>query len=308
MITYKNGFIVSNLSVTSFLGHSGGGMWPYIYYPPYQLLLWTIRKTRTTVHSKSISWNPIIGNVMLGNIRSYMKVVKKTEDGKGMLNAIGLTNLGAQKHVYESQKAVEKGFQVVHSYAPIFKNGIERAVDDILCFIYLYRTSLKDKFKVIEIDASCLTSESIIDNMHNVLVLIDHIKPILLKHRIALAIKLSYLHPYEFGQALENKGVDSLTAINTIPYDIIYPGKMSPLAAYGGGGVSYLSAFPFSYKYCDGLRKAVKIPINMGCGVGGEDQIKILFNIGADSVNFCSMAKMDMFRTIQLLRKYNQII
>ena len=306
MITYNNGFVVSNLSVTSFLGHSGGGMWPYIYYPPYQILLRVIRKTQTTVHSKSISWNPIVGNVILGNIRSYMKVVKKTEDGKGMVNAIGLTNLGAKEHLRESQKAVDKGFLVVHSYAPIFENGIERAVDDILCFIYLYHTSLKDKFKVLEIDASCLTSESIIDNMNNVLILIDNIKPILMQHKIALAVKLSYLHPYEFSQALESKGVDSLTAINTVPYDVVYPKKTSPLAAYGGGGVSCLPAFPFSYKYCEELRRAVKIPISIGCGVGGEEQIKAFFGIGANSVNFCTMVKMNMPQAIQLLQKYNQ--
>jgi dihydroorotate dehydrogenase len=305
MIRYKNGFTVSDLSITSFLGHSGGGMWPYTYDPLYQLLLLAIHKTQTTVHSKSVSWNPIVGNVKLGNIRSYMKVVKKTEDGKGLINAIGLTNHGARKHLSEMYKAVSNGFRVIHNYVPVFKNGILKAADDAICFIQLC-TFLENKFRVIEIDASCVSFEPILENMPKVLDLLDLISPTLRHYKLDLAVKISCLHPYEFSQELERKGVGSITAINTIPHSIVYPGKTSPLATYGGGGVSGLPAFPFAHKYCKGLRKVVKIPINMGCGVGGEKQIEDFFEIGADSVNFCSMAKMNTLRTIQLLWKYNR--
>jgi len=306
MISYSNGFTASNLTITSFLGHSGGGMWPYTLYLPYRLLLRTIRQTHTTVHSKSVSRDPIIGNVILGNVFSYMKVVKKTEDKKGLINAIGLTNHGALIHIFEAAKALDKGFSIIHSYVPVFKYGVEKAIIDCSSFINLYYVVLGDKIKVLELDASCFSSEPIIENMENILALVDGIKPLLSEYEIALSVKISYLHPYEFSQELARRGVDSLTAINSIPYFIVYPTKVSPLAAYGGGAVSGLPAFPFAYKYDEGLRKAVKIPISMGCGIGGEEQIKAFQYIGADSVNFCTMARFRPFESIRLLWKYNR--
>ena len=41
---------------------------------------------------------------------------------------------------------------------------------------------------------------------------------------------------YEFAKELENLGVNAVHAINTVPYDLIFPASRSPLRRVGGGG------------------------------------------------------------------------
>ena len=108
--------------------------------------------------------------------------------------------------------------------------------------------------------------------------------------QLFLIAKLSICHPYEFAQELERIGINGLHAINTIPYNIVFPFQRSPLNEVGGGGVSGGPAFPLALKYNQELRQKVDSFLIMGCGVTGEDDVRRYFDLGADAVSLCTLA------------------
>ncbi|HZE21018.1 MAG TPA: HisA/HisF-related TIM barrel protein, partial [Desulfobaccales bacterium] len=120
-----------------------------------------------------------------------------------------------------------------------------------------------------------------------------------------LIIKLSICHPYEFAQELESLGVNALHAINTIPYNIVFPLQRSPLAEVNGGGVSGGPAFPLALKYNEELRKKVALFLIMGCGVTSRDDVQRYFDVGADAVSLCTLALRKPQKAARVVAAYN---
>jgi dihydroorotate dehydrogenase (NAD+) catalytic subunit len=122
-----------------------------------------------------------------------------------------------------------------------------------------------------------------------------------------LIAKLSFCHPYEFAQELEKLGVNALHAINTIPYEIIFPPDRyprSPLWQVGGGGVSGGPAWTAAYDYNRGLRPKVRVFLIMGCGVSSRAEVQRYFDIGADAVGICTLALRDWREAEKIIRSF----
>ena len=81
---------------------------------------------------------------------------------------------------------------------------------------------------------------------------------------------------------MERIGVNALHAINTIPYNIVFPLQRSPLNAVSGGGVSGGPSFPLALRYNRELRQKVHLLLIMGCGVTCADDVQRYFDLGAD--------------------------
>lgn len=94
-------------------------------------------------------------------------------------------------------------------------------------------------------------------------------------------------------------------AINTIPWKIVYPDKVSPLADVGGGGVSGGPAKNLSLEYNGGLRKRIKIPIITGCGVTSLDDVERFKDIGANSVSMCTIVRRNPEEATKIIRIKN---
>jgi dihydroorotate dehydrogenase (NAD+) catalytic subunit len=120
-----------------------------------------------------------------------------------------------------------------------------------------------------------------------------------------LIAKLSICHPYEFARELERIGVNALHAVNTIPYNIVFPLQRSPLGEVGGGGVSGGPAFPLALKYNEELRKKVDLFLIMGCGVTGADDARRCFDLGADAVSLCTLALRKPRKAARIVAEFN---
>jgi dihydroorotate dehydrogenase len=296
---------ISTIVLSTALGPDGRGIFPYTLWPSYRRLLKTVRETSTTVFTKSSTRLPRRGNFVPANPLTW-KYIQRLPDG-GMLNAYGLTNDGVAAVVPGIWVACGEGFQVIPNFWPEFTKGSEQAVQETLEAIALYREHLGEAFWALELNFSCPNvPEELSCNWNDGLACLRALKTA--HPNLFVIAKISIRHPYEFAQELERAGVGALHAINTIPYELVFPPDRfpsSPLAEAGGGGVSGGPAFPQAYRYNQGLRPLVRLPLIMGCGVTSSDGVRCYLDLGADAVSICTLALRKPDEATKLVR--NQV-
>jgi dihydroorotate dehydrogenase len=296
---------ISPVVISTALGQAGRGIFPYTLLPGYRRLLRAVRETGTTVFTKSATRFPRRGNFIPTNPLTW-KYIRRLPD-LGMLNAYGLTNHGAAVCAPDIRRAGAAGLNVIPNLYPEFIKGAETAIRETLEALEIYRQALSPHFWALELNYSCPNSaEEIAQNVAQGLECARQVR-----HQypeLFLIAKISFCHPYEFAQELENLGVNALHAINTIPYDIIFPPDRfprSPLWRVGGGGVSGGPAWAAASDYNQGLRQRVKLFLIMGCGVRHREDVKRYFDLGADAVSFCTLALRDWREAEKTIRAYN---
>lgn len=299
MIKFANERSISSIVISTALGVSGSGMFPYTWLPGYRSLLKTIKKKEITVFAKSSTKNPLVGNFILRKPRTWKYIQRIPEDG--MLNAYGLTNHGVEINAKKIAIACEKGFRVIPNIYPQFAKGLEVAIAETLEAMAILEKHMGEYFWAIEINYSCPNSKEQIDQNMSMALACSSAAKERYPHIILIA-KTSAVHPFEFYPQLQDVGVNVIHAINTIPHDLVFPGKTSPLQSVGGGGVSGGPAFELAYKYNEKVRKVVPdIPLIMGCGVTNEQRASKYFEIGADAVGICTAALRDPRETQEII-------
>lgn len=295
---------LSTLVISTALGPDGRGLFPYTLLPAYRRLVRAVKESGTTVITKSASRHPRQGNFVLANPLTW-KYIRRLPDC-GLLNAYGLTNPGVEKLAPRIAAACRAGFRVVPNFWPEFRNDLEITLKETLEAVSLYRRHLGADFFALELNISCPNvPEAAACGMEEVLGLIKALRRA--HPALFLIIKISVGHPYEFAQELERLGVGALHAVNTIPYEMVFPPDRyppSPLAAVGGGGVSGGPAFPLAYQYNAGLRERVNLPLIFGCGVTGPEEVRRYLALGAQSVSLCTLALRDPDAARELLAVY----
>jgi dihydroorotate dehydrogenase (NAD+) catalytic subunit len=294
--------LVSPVVISTALGHDGRGIFPYTLLPGYRRLLAAVRDTGTTVFTKSGTRWRRRGNFIPANPLTW-KYIRRLPD-LGMLNAYGLTNDGVAACVPDIRRACDQGFKIIPNLYPEFIKGTDLAIRDTLEAVEIYRQHLGSHFKALELNFSCPNSEEAI--ARNVVQALQCTRKVRsLYPRLFLIAKLSICHPYEFAQELERAGVNALHAVNTIPYNIVFPLQRSPLDAVGGGGVSGGPAFELAYKYNQGLRSKVDLFLIMGCGVTSRDDVQRYLDLGADAVSLCTLALRKPQEVARVVVAYN---
>ena len=290
--------------ISTALGQAGRGLFPYTLLPGYRRLLRAVKETGATVFSKSATRFPRRGNFVPANPLTW-KYIRRLP-GLGLLNAYGLTNHGAAAGAPEIRRSCELGFHVIPNLYPEFIKGTETAIWETLEALEIYQEALGPHFWAVELNYSCPNSaEEIARNVDQGL---QCSREVLQQFPgLFLIAKLSFCHPYEFAQELEKLGVSALHAINTIPYEIIFPPDrypLSPLWQVGGGGVSGGPAWAAAYDYNRGLRPKVGVFLIMGCGVSSRAQVQRYFDLGADAVSICTLALRDFQEAEKILRSF----
>ena len=191
--------------------------------------------------------------------------------------------------------ACRQGFPVIPNFWPELGKGSDMVMAETLAAVAIYRQHLGEAFWALELNFSCPNvPEDIACNVADGLACV---RALTAAHPdLFLIAKLSVQHPYEFAQELERAGVGALHAVNTIPYNLVFPPDRfppSPLAAVGGGGVSGGPAFAQAYRYNQGLRPLVRLPLIMGCGVTSQEDVQRYLDIGAEAVSICTLALRD---------------
>ncbi len=294
---------ISTIVLSTALGPDGRGIFPYTLIPAYRRLMQAIRQTGAAVLAKSATRRPRRGNFVPANPLTW-KYIRRLPDC-GMLNAYGLTNDGVEMIAPRLAAACQEGLQVIPNFWPEFGKGAEGAVQETLEAATLYRQHLGEAFFALELNFSCPNvPEDLACHLAGGL---DCVRALKAAHPdLFLIAKLSVRHPFEFAQELQKVGADALHAVNTIPYELVFPPDRyppSPLAAVGGGGVSGGPAFPLAYQYNKGLRPRVQLPLIMGCGVTSEKDVQRYLDIGADAVSLCTLALRRPHDAADLVRR-----
>ena len=293
---------ISPVVISTALGHDGRGIFPYTLLPGYRRLLAAVRDTGTTVFTKSATRFKRRGNFIPANPLTW-KYIRRLPD-MGMLNAYGLTNAGVEVCARDIRRACDEGFKVIPNIYPEFIKGTAIAIRETLEAVSIYQRSLGPHFQALELNYSCPNSEEAIAK--NVVQALQSTRKVRsLYPRLFLIAKLSICHPYEFAQELERIGVNALHAVNTIPYNIVFPLQRSPLNEVGGGGVSGGPSFPLALRYNQELRQKVHLFLIMGCGVTCADDVQRYFDLGADAVSLCTLALRKPEAAARIMVRFN---
>lgn len=262
---------ISNLVVTSILGHGGSGnAFPLSLLPSYRKIVRSVRERGIVVIAKSATRHPRKDNHRWW---APWRCVRKIEKGGavGLVNAYGLSNSGVETCAQEIRRATEQGFRVIPSYSPeFFRNGKKILLRQVLFetqeAIRIYQEILGRSFWALELNGSCPnTGESLSENTNRLRSLVY---ALIRSLPVPLIFKVSPVHPISLSLELEQIGVSVIHAVNTFPFATFFPdGQISPLARYGGGGCSGKMIFEKALEINLQLRRKLKIPMIMGGGI-----------------------------------------
>ncbi len=310
MIVTRNGHKISNVVISTIFGIAGNGIFPLTLLPGYRKLQKVAKNTETTILGKSFTFERRIENFVSLKPWTWKYIRPLGKDG--LLNAYGLTNGGAKKEIPKIMNSLKIYFttdrprKLIPNVYLDFSEGPEDAFYQAKNVLYeLHSNLFVHGHYAAEFNFSCPnTREDISKNVNGAIYVCGKIRNIF--SDLTIIAKISYIHPYELAEELERIGVDIIHAINTIPYQIVYPNKISPLADAGGGGVSGGPARLHSLKYNAELRKRIKIPIIMGCGVRNMNDIERFEDIGADCVSICTIIRRDSREAIRIIETKNR--
>jgi len=308
LIKLPGGKTISDVVISTALGVDGRGIFPHTLKPCYRNLLTAARQTSTTVITKSMTRHKRTGNFIQCNPFTWKYIQKLPSRSKcALLNAYELTNPGVEKCVKYLKKTDNS--RIIPSLYPEFSKGEDMAIYEARVAVGILEDDLiglisNNAIEAAELNLSCPNSKEVITkNMQNSLRCVKDLKKFF--PELFIIAKISIVHPYEFAQELERIGIDAIHSVNTIPFEMVYPGKISPLAKVGGGGVSGSPIFWQAYDYNNGLRQKVKVPIIMGGGVTNSDYAIKYKGIGADAVSICTVALRNPKEARKIVELFN---
>ena len=226
---------------------------------------------------------------------------RMAETASGMLNCVGLQNKGVDyfcKHIYPEIKDIDTNFIVnVSGSSP--ENYGECAA----------RINELDNIPAIELNISCpnvkdggMAFGTTCEGAASV------VREVRRRYNKTLIVKLSpnVTNIAEIARAVEDKGADSVSLINTLMGMAIDIEKRKSLLSIGTGGLSGPAVKPVALRMVHQVSKAVKIPV---IGLGGicnhRDAIEF-FMAGATAIEIGTANFLDPAVTVKVRDGVNQ--
>lgn len=273
MIKLSNGHEFEYMVSSGALAFDGKG-WPW-----ERPLVWLGRMNPSlfTIVLKSVTRYP-----RKGNMRHFLdgpnvvKLLPNIWNPNGAVNAVGLTNMGIEKWIEwanRNQEYLSKGNFISSLYSEKPEEFAEMSA--MISGLPL---------KGIEINASCPNTGA--DLAKNADEVIGGVGLVRKNTALPIILKLSVAQDY-MKIAKEVEGKVEAISVNSVPWHIIFPNKESPLAEFGGGGVSGKPAQKFMWQVVNRLTTRTSIPV-IG-SVWDFDDIKQVRLLGAGAVSFGSL-------------------
>lgn len=270
------------MTASGALAYDGRG-WPW-----EKPLCWLglIDPTLFTHVTKTLTRTPREGNLRWSHPWSVVKGIRD-----GVVNSIGLTNPGIDWWVNDIAPKISTLSLVVSIEA--------RDETEVAEMIQLLE---RCPIKAIELNLSCPNTK---DHEHRTT---DKILAIARKAStlspFPLIAKLSYTHDYvDVAQEIENEKKIEALSINSIPWAAMYPDLPSPLARFGGGGVSGKVIQSLTWKMVEELSRSVKTPV-IGPSVWDYEDIAKILDRGARAVSFGSVFVHHPWRPTSFVRRW----
>lgn len=219
----------------------------------------------------------------------------------GMLNTIGLQNIGVRAFADEPLEKLKKiGVPVIVSVAGAAANE------------YADTVKILGKYEGIdgiELNLSCPNLKKKIV-CHDLSLMTEVIKKVKKASNVPVIAKLSPLVTdiAELALAAQNAGADALTIANTFPAMAIDIRTFRPKLSTVKGGMSGACVKPMSLRCVYDAYQAVKIPI-LGCGgiMTGEDAVEFML-AGASAVSVGTASLVEPAVLTEIIDKIEKIL
>lgn len=284
MISLSNGHSFKFMTASGALAYDGRG-WPWERPLSWVGLLDPSLFTHVT---KTLTRNPREGNLRWSHPWS---VVKRLRDG-GVVNAIGLTNPGLDWWIQNVAPKIPDDFHLIAS----IEAEQELEVAEMIQLLE------GQPIRAVELNLSCPnTRDAGGRTTEKVVRIARHAARI---SHLPLIAKLSYTHDYvSIARELEKEKQIQALSINSIPWAAIFSDRPSPLARFGGGGVSGRIIQDRSWKMVGELAKATQIPV-IGPSVWEYEDIRRVMERGAKAVSFGSVFVHHPWRPTLFVRRW----
>jgi dihydroorotate dehydrogenase (NAD+) catalytic subunit len=238
------------------------------------------------IFTKSLSWNPRAGN-------PPQRIV---ETASGMLNSIGLANIGVQTFIEQKLPSL----RTLHTCIMVnIAAGSLQEFCDVLRVLEEH-----DGIAGYEINVSCPNVKeggmSFGTDCHMIAEITSHLRKLTAR---PLIIKLTpnVTHISEFARAAESSGADAVSVINTLIGMAVDIKTRRPKLSTVTGGLSGPAIKPIALAKVYEVAKAVKIPIFGIGGISGtEDAIEFLL-AGATAVQIGTMNFIDPAISVKIV-------
>ncbi|MEI7451959.1 MAG: hypothetical protein WCK37_02000 [Candidatus Falkowbacteria bacterium] len=311
-IEFTNCFLASGS-----LNFFGDG-WPYdvlykIFVPGFR------RINRTTFVAKTTTLNYRAGNMPLNkNLqpKEFKPKCIKIYPFKGaVLNAVGLSGPGAKALFDDGRwQKIDRPFFI--SFMAVGNTKEERLQEtkDFVALLKYYLPGFKTKIGL-QINISCPNTKHHTADLAGEALEVLRIASDL---KIPLDLKANALIGTETVREIEASGLcDILTISNTIPWgtpDVGIDWKKfsktgeSPLAEFGGGGLSGSDIFPLVLYKIQNLRfEGIKMPIKASGGISSPKKVRMIKKAGADFFEIGYVLMIRPLRVWWILRQAEKI-
>ncbi len=282
MIRLSNGHSFEYVASGGSLGFAGRG-WPW-EHPLRWLGLLDSRLF--TVVTKTLTKKSRKGNLNLLHPWTCIRLVPG-----GTVNSVALTNHGLDWWIKKIGPTIsrQRGALVCSIFGDTAAEVAEMAGQ-------LNSVDLV----AVEINASC-PNVSGSDLQRDPQAVIDacHLAKKVCRH--PLLLKLSVLHDVERIIPAVADCIEALD-INLVPWAMVYPDKISPLAHLGSGGVSGRAAQPYNWDLVKRMVATRKIPV-IGPGVWEYRDIARIRALGASAISFGSIFLRYPWRPTNYIRR-----
>jgi len=287
MITLSNGHTFEHMAASGALAFDGQG-WPW-----EKPLKWVglFDPALFTIVIKTLTRKPRKGNLRWYNPLRCIRFLRG-----GAINAVGLTNPGIEWWCKTIGPTIDqKKLTLVGSILTDNNNDELAEMAEMLNPYDLVG---------LEVNASCPnTTGEMLGNAEKV---IEGLQKVKAKTRFPLLVKLSVLHDVEY-LVPRLEGLVEAISINTVPWSKMFPNKTSPLARFGGGGVSGKIAQPYTWDLVQRLASLTSIPV-IGPGVWDYEDIARLRTLGASAISFGSIFMRYPWRSTLYAKKDKKIV
>ncbi len=273
MITLSNGHSFTFMTASGALAFDGRG-WPWEW--PFR---WVglIDPSLFTIVTKTLTLNPRPGNLRWSHPWSVVKKMRDTEPG--WANAIGLTNPGIDYWIKEIAPRLHPKHDFIVSIEADDPNETVVMLDKLKGL----------PLKGVELNLSCPNTEG--SSTRTTDITLETMLAASQKTTFPLIAKLSYAHDYLLVvkklNELPTHRIDAIS-INSIPWKIAFPHLDSPLARYGGGGVSGKVIQSWTWKMAHEIALATTIPV-IGPSTWHYKDMERLFELEAKAISFGSV-------------------
>lgn len=286
MITFSNGHKLTFACASGALAFDGKGWW---FEQPFRIL-GLLNPKAFTVVAKTVTYYPIKGNYNSWSPWTCIRLIRKSRK-KGLVNAVGLTNDGFFKWIQRDYpEAKRMGYTISASVQP------DKSHYAVIMGEHLSPLDLA----YVEINLSCPNVSHDYDSV-----------------QIIKSLKLSCSHPIvaklSFDQVNEKfikdteEFVEAYHAINTVPWDNIFPNEKSPIEKYSHkrkGGVSGDYIKSTAIKSVKNIKDWTDRPIIGGGGIFTLQDVYDFENAGAKAFSIGTCFTLSPWKPNMIVKNY----